>query len=46
MLRREGSDPKLAAIFYTVVTQVVLLFGLDTWVQLAAMERTVEGTHI
>ena len=33
-------------MFYRSVTQAVLLFGYETWVLLAAMERTVGGTHI
>ena len=32
-------------MFYREVSQVVLLFGYDTWVLLAAMERKVEVTH-
>ena len=35
----------MAEIFYRAVTQAVLLFGSETWVLLAAMERTVEGIH-
>ena len=45
MLRREGADPKVAAMVYWVVTQAVILFGSDTWVLLAKMDITVEGTH-
>ena len=36
----------MAAIFYRAVVQAVLLFSSDAWVLLAAMERTVGGTHI
>ena len=32
-------------MFYRAVAQVVLLFGLKTWVILADMERKVECTH-
>ena len=32
-------------MFYRVVIQAVLLFGDETWVLSAAMERKVEGTH-
>ena len=32
-------------MFYKAVAQAVLLFGYDTWVILAAMERNVEVTH-
>ena len=35
----------MASILYRKVTQVVLLFGSDTWLLLEAMDRTVEGTH-
>ena len=46
MLRREGADPKVAEMFYRAVTQAVLLFGLDTWVILAAMERILEEVEM
>ena len=36
----------MVAMLYRSVTQAVLLFGSATWVLSAAMERTVEGTHI
>ena len=32
-------------MFYRAVEQAVLLFGSETWVLLASMERKVEGTH-
>ena len=35
----------MAEIFYRAVTQVVLIFVLETWVISVAMERTVEDTH-
>ena len=44
-LRREGADPSVEVMFYRVVTQVVLLFGSETWVLLEEMERNVEGIH-
>ena len=44
-LRREGAEPKVAEMFYRVVTQTVLLFGSETWVLPAAMEMTLGGTH-
>ena len=46
MLRREGSNPRVAEMVYRAVTQVVLLFGWGAWGLLAEMERTVDGTHI
>ena len=45
LLRMEGAYPRVAEILYSAVIQVVLLFGLDTWILSAAMERTVERTH-
>ena len=46
MLRREGADPKVAEMFYRAVTQAVLLFGLNTWVILATMERILEEAEM
>ena len=46
ILRREGEGPKVVAMVYREVTQVVLLFGMETWVLSSIMDRTVEGTHI
>ena len=45
MLIREGADSKVAAMLYRWVVQAVLLFGLETWVLPAEMDRTVEGTY-
>ena len=45
ILQREGVNNKVVEIFYRVVVQVVILFVSRCWVLLAAMERTVEGTH-
>ena len=45
LLQREGSDPRVEEMFYRAVVQAILLYGLDTWVLLEAMERKVEGTH-
>ena len=45
LLRREGADPRVVEMFYREVTQVVLLFDVETWVILAAMERIMEGKH-
>ena len=45
LLRQEGVDPRVEAIFYRVVLQAILLYGLDMWVPLAAMEKKVEGAH-
>ena len=46
LLRREGADPRVAEMFYRAVDQAILLYGSETWVISAAMERKVEGTHI
>ena len=32
-------------MFYRAVTQEIFLYGLETWVLLAAMEKNVEGSH-
>ena len=42
MLRREGVDTQMSEMFYRLVVQAVPLFGSDSWVVLAAMERTVK----
>ena len=39
LLRREGADLRVSAIFYQSVAQAVLLFGRNTWVLLAAISR-------
>ena len=45
LLRREGVDPRVTAMFYRAVVQAVLLYGSETLVLSAAMERKVEGAH-
>ena len=45
LLRREGTDPRVEAMFYRVLSQVVLIFGSETWVLSAVMERKLEVTH-
>ena len=45
LLQREGTDPRVAEMFYREVVQAILLYGLETWVLLTEMERKVEGTH-
>ena len=44
--KKGRGGPKVVEMLYRSVTQAVLLFGSATWVLSAAMERTVEGTHI
>ena len=46
MLRREEVDTQVLAMFYMSLVQEVLIFGSDSWIVLAAMERTMEDTHI
>ena len=43
VLGREGSDPKVSRGFYIAVTQAVLLFGLETWVLTARMEKALDS---
>ena len=37
LIRQEGADPRVVAIFYREVVQAVLLYGSETWVLLAEM---------
>ena len=46
LLRREGAEPRLSAIFYRVFVQTVLLFGAETWVLSEAVSRKLEGVHV
>ena len=46
LLRREGEDPQVSAMFYWAVFQVVLIFGAETWVLSAEMSRNMEGVHV
>ena len=45
LLRWEGEDPRVSEMLYRALAQAVLIFGCDTWVLSAAMDRKVEGTH-
>ena len=45
LLRREGADTKVSASFYVAVVQAILLYGSETWVLSASMEKRIEGTH-
>ena len=45
LLGREGVDTRVAAILDRAVKQVVIIFGLDTWVLSAVMDSTAEGTN-
>ena len=42
VIGREGADPKVSRTFYIAVTQAVLLFGSETWVLTARMERALD----
>ena len=43
MLGREGADPKVSRLFYISVTHDVLLFGSETWVLTARMEKALDS---
>ena len=43
VMGREGADPKVSRIFYTAVTQQVLLFGAETWVLTRKMESALDA---
>ena len=43
MIQREGADPRVSAMFYQAVVQIVLLFGAETWFLSEAMYRNLEG---
>ena len=43
VLIREGADPKVSRAFYIYVKKVVLLFGLETWVLTARMEKALDN---
>ena len=45
LLRQEGADPKVLEMLYRAVALAVLIFGSETWVLSAEMDRKVEGTH-
>ena len=41
LLRREGAEPRVSAIFYRAVVQTVLLFGAETWVLSEEISRNL-----
>ena len=43
VLGREGADPNLSRAFYIAATQAVLLFGSETWVLTAWMEKALDS---
>ena len=46
LLRREGVDSQMSAMFYRAVLQAVLIFGEETWVLLTEISRKLEGMHV
>ena len=45
VLGREGEDARTSGIFYVEVVQVVLLYGLKTWLMSPRIGRTLGGFH-
>ena len=45
VLGREGADARTSGIFYVEVVQVVLLYGLKTWLMSTRIGRTLGGFH-
>ena len=46
LLRREGADPRLSAMSYRAVVQVVLLIWADKWVLSAAISWDPDGVNM
>ena len=46
LLRQDGADNRVSALFYREAIQVVLIFGLDFWELSYTMMREVESTHV
>ena len=46
VLGREGADPKVSRTFYIAVTHQVILFGAETWVLTAKMEKALDAFQI
>ena len=45
-LGREGSDLRMCGIFYLVVVQLIILYGLEIWVMNMPMLTTLDGAHL
>ena len=43
MLRREGTDARMSGMFYIAVVQVVLLYGLESWVFSLGIVKVMGG---
>ena len=45
LLRREGADPMVAAMFYRDLVQAIIIYGSEMWLLFVAMESKFEGMH-
>ena len=45
IIQQEGSDPRVAEMFYRAVVQAILIYSLEMWVLLVAMGKKIEGAH-
>jgi len=45
VLAREDTNPRVSAMFYKAVVQVVLLYGCESWNITSAMLRVLRGFH-
>ena len=43
MLGREGADARMSGMFYITVVQVVLLYGLESWVFSLGIGKVLGG---
>ena len=46
LLQREGMEPEVSEKLYHTVVQAVLLFGVETWVLLAPMMKSLEEENV
>ena len=46
LLRREGAELQVSAMFYQAVVKSVLLLGVETWVLSDVMSRKIEGVRV
>ena len=46
ILIKEGAEPKVSQTFYIAATQQVLLFGAETWVLTAKMEKALDAFQV
>ena len=46
LLQREGMEPEVLEKLYHTVVQAVLLFGVETWVLLAPMMKSLEEENV